>query len=354
MHGFRDAIKYGYSNTRVKAMESKLVPKDAIERMLSVKETETIGAMMLQTNYKDYIEAFGGTKSMDKLIDFALSKSLGRETNKLIGMAPNGQKRIISAIVAIWDIDNIKFMLGALGTGKRFEDISPYLIDSRYVNAEKIKDAMSTNSVEHAIDRLIKNTPYRDVLKAALGAYRKSKDVTDADSAIDKAYYTRLDSTLKELAKINKESALLIRKRIDMKNILTMMNAKKHGLEFSAITDYLIPSGGVELSRFSRLFQGSKNIEELALKIRAFDLGRALAEYESGKSKSLLTFEVAMMNEIFRDSFKTIRHSVLSFGTLVAFIYLKEMEVFTLRVIVKGKSYALGDEEIRKMITWFK
>src|SRR5271157_5954962 len=122
MPGFRDAIRYGYSNTRVKAMESKLVARDAIERMLAAKEVESLGAMLLQTSYKGYVEEFGGTKAMDKLIDFALSKSLGKETNKLVDVAPNAKREIVRDIVGVWDMSNIKFMLGAMSTGRGFDD----------------------------------------------------------------------------------------------------------------------------------------------------------------------------------------------------------------------------------------
>jgi V/A-type H+/Na+-transporting ATPase subunit C len=352
MPGFRDAINYGYSNTRVKAMESKLVAKDTIERMLAAKEIESIGAMLLQTSYKGYIEEFGGTKSMDKLIDFALSKSLGRETNKLVDVAPAARKDLVRNIVGIWDMSNAKFMFGAMITGKGFDDISRYLIDAKYVTAARVKDAMATNSVESAIAKLSAATPYKQELKAALNAYRKSKSVMEVDSAIDMAYYAKLGSTIERLMKINRESAQLIARRIDLKNALTLLNAKRHGAEFAAVKGYLVRNGSVGTGALGKAFESSKSVDALALAIGAFDLRQAAAEYSAGKGKSLMVFEIAMMNELFRGALKTVRHSVLSFGTIIAFLYLKEMEVSTLRIIVKGRSYGLAEDEIRKMVTW--
>ncbi|VVB76605.1 V-type ATP synthase subunit C [uncultured archaeon] len=353
MPGFRDAIKYGYSNTRVKAMESKLITKDATERMLASKEIESIGASLLQTAYKDYIEEFGGTKSMGKLIDFALSKSLGHDVNRMIDLAPKSQKEIVRSIVGVWDISNIKFMIGALSTGKSFDDISRYLIDTKYAGPAKIREAMATNSAESAIGKLVLGTPYKSVLKSALEAYRKSKDPMDVDSAIDEAYYSGLGDTMEKLREINKASADLIGRRIDVKNVLTLLNAKKHGAEFATIRKYLVPNGGMGMHRMASLFESSKTVEALAGSVAAFDLKSAIADYEASRNKSLLTFEIAMMNEVFAGAFKTVRHSVLSFSTIIGYVYLKEMEVSALRVIVKGKSYELGEAEIRKMISWF-
>jgi V/A-type H+-transporting ATPase subunit C len=354
MTGFHDAITYGYSNTRVKAMESKLVAKETIERMLSAKETESIGAMMLQTSYRGYVEEFGGTRAMDKLIDFALSKSLGKETNKLVDVAPNANRAIVRDIVGVWDMSNIKFMVGALGTGKGFDDISRYLIDSKYVSAARVREAMAAGSVEGAIAKLSAVTPYKQELRAALAAYRKSKDVAEVDSAIDVAYYAKLGSTIEKLRKINAESAGLISRRIDLKNALTLLNAKRHGAEFSAVRGYLVSNGSVSIGSLGKAFGSSKGVDALALGIGAFDLKQAAAEYSAGNGRSLMVFEIAMMNELFRDALKAVRHSVLSFGTIIAFLYLKEIEVSTLRIIIKGKGYGLADDEIRRMITWFK
>ncbi len=354
MPGFRDAIRYGYSNTRVKAMESKLVARDAIERMLAAKETESMGAMLLQTSYKGYVEEFGGTKSMDKLIDFALSKSLGKETNKLVAVAPPAHREIVRDIVGVWDMSNAKFMIGAMGTGKGFDDISRYLIDSKYVSAARVKEAMATNSIESAIGKLAAATPYKQEMRSALNAYRKSKDLMEVDSAIDVAYYAKLGSTIEKLRKINRESAQLIARRIDLKNALMLLNAKRHGREFSEIRGYLVRNGSVGIAALGKAFESSKSVDALAVSIGAFDLKQAAAEYAAGKGRSLMIFEIAMMNELFRDALKAVRHSVLSFGTIIAFLYLKEIEVSTLRIIIKGKSYGLGDDEIRRMITWFK
>ena len=291
---------------------------------------------------------------MDKLIDFALSKSLGRETNKLVDVAPPAHKEIVRSLVGIWDMSNAKFMIGAMSTGKSYDDIARYLIDSKYVSAARVKDAMATNSVESAIAKLSAATPYKQELKAALNAYRKSKDVMEVDSAIDVAYYAKLGSTIERLRKINKESAQLIARRIDLKNALTLLNAKRHNMEFAAIKGYMVRNGSIGIGTLGKAFESSKGVDALALSIGAFDLRQAAAEYSAGKGKSLMVFEIAMMNELFRDALKTVRHSVLSFGTIIAFLYLKEIEVSTLRIIIKGRSYGLGEDEIRRMITWFK
>ena len=59
-----------------------------------------------------------------------------------------------------------------------------------------------------------------------------------------------------------------------------------------------------------------------------------------------------MRNQIFNTEPKLLRLSVLSFGSLVDYVYLKEIEVFTLRALIKSKEYGLTKEEISKLVVW--
>ena len=72
----QSATMYGYSSTRVKAMESKLLEKNTINQLSKMDNVASMVGLLLQTNYKDYIEEFGGKDVKGDLIDFALSRSL--------------------------------------------------------------------------------------------------------------------------------------------------------------------------------------------------------------------------------------------------------------------------------------
>ncbi|MDE1855368.1 MAG: V-type ATPase subunit [Candidatus Micrarchaeota archaeon] len=354
MPGFRAAMKYAYSSTRVKAMESKLIRKEMFERMLAAKEPGSIAAMLLQTDYRQDVERLGGVKAMSTLIDFVLSKNQGRETSKLITIAPKDQRSLVIAIAGVWDIGNIKTAIEAVSSGKSFESVSRYLIDSRYAGSEAIKDAMASKSVEGAMEKLMLKTPYAKQIKNALDTYKKTGSAAEASAALERSYYLQLGATIGKLEMIDAGAADLIRKRIDMRNILTLLETKKHGNDFAKISGYLLPNGSLGSKRLESLFRESRSPEALAENVKAFNLKQAAKEYAESKTKPVLIFEIAMLNEIFAGALRGIRHSVLSFGALIAFLYLKEIEVFTLRVIMKGKGYGLSDQEIKGMISWLK
>jgi Archaeal/vacuolar-type H+-ATPase subunit C len=74
--GFSAARKYAYSNARVKAMESKLVGKELMSQIAAAKEQGAALSILMQTDYRDDLEEFGGVNIKGEMIDFALSRNL--------------------------------------------------------------------------------------------------------------------------------------------------------------------------------------------------------------------------------------------------------------------------------------
>lgn len=354
MSGIKSAMKYGYSSTRVKAMSSKLIKKDTFHKMISAKEAGSIAAMLLQTEYRSDIEKLGGIKAMDTLIDFALSRNLGRNASRLISIVPKDQRNIMMAIAGVWDIENMMLAIEAAGSGKSYDSVSTYIIEAEYVGPEVVKDAIAAKSVDGAIERLSRRTPYGALLKDARENYRKTHNPVEAAMTLQTGYYKKLGSVIGRLMLIDNEAASLIKRRIDMRNILTMMKAKKQGLDFSKVGDYILPNGSIGTERLEKVFKNARDVETIAENMKEFNLKQATTDYRANKNRPLLVFEIAMLNDVFAKALRTVRHSVLSFGAVVAFLYLKEIEVFTLRVLIKGKSYGLSDDEIKGMISWFK
>ncbi|MGC8651811.1 MAG: V-type ATPase subunit [Candidatus Micrarchaeia archaeon] len=349
-----NAMMYGYSNARVKAMESKLIKKEAMESMIAVKSSDSAIGMLLQTDYKHDIEAYGNVGVAGNLLDFALSKNLGREVSRLISITPKNDKKFINAIAGIWDISNLKFMIAALGANKKFEEIVQYVVDSKYINPPAIKEAMATGSVDGAINKLILSTPYKVILYAALSAYKRS-GILGAGAAIDLAYYNWLGGVVAELQKSDRSVASLIKKDISIQNILMMLRAKELGMQFGDIKGNMVPFGMLSIKEMESIYGSSKSVEELASGISIFDLKYAISEYSKGRTgRRLLLFEIAMRAQIYAEAMRSIRHSVLSFGAIAAFFYLKDAEVLMLRVLINGKRYGLNDEEIKGMIPWYR
>lgn len=350
--GYEAASIYGYSTARVKAMESKMITKDVMQNIINAKDVQSMLSILAQTDYKKNLEEFGGVNVKSDLIDFALSKNLGANVDKLITVSPIVTKSLMRSIAGKWDLYNIKLAIDAKEKGFSFADISKYVIDYGLYDLAALKELMNEPNIESLINRAMINSPYKNILASSLEGFRKDKSASNISNTIDKLYYDQLGSIIIKLLDMHHESAQIIKMDIDMRNLLLLIRAKKYSLKFADIQGSLINNGTIKQDALRELYENAKDMESMVKEVKAFDLTEELARYKASSRKELLIFEIGMKNSILNKSTKLLKHSVLSIGTLISYAYLKEIEVFTLRIIIKGKTYGLSKDEIQKMMVW--
>ncbi len=344
------ALKYGYSNTRAKAMETKLIDSSVMRSIADAKTVDEVLAILFQTDYNAAIVKFGGLEISNVMLDFAISENLAQRLNRLAEFTPKSDRHIIRKIIERWDLGNVKLVLEAAERKMAYDAISRYIVSSDEFSAESLKEAMRNEGVEHVLEYLMHNRTYRDMLSGALAAYKKTRNVLDAIAMIDSMHYKELGELSLELMKGHDKSAQLLRMDIDMRNIITLMRAKRLGLKFADVSKNLIKNGDVDSRSLARIYNSSDDVVSFVLKTKSFDMNGAVEVYK--QNGQLLSFEISMRNQIFNMSRKLLRTSVLSFGALVDYVYLKEIEVFTLRALIKSKEYGLSKDEISKLVVW--
>ena len=233
-----------------------------------------------------------------------------------------------------------------------FDEVSRYIVESYNIDSETMKRAIEEQTLEGAVERLAVRSPYGNIVRDALNTYKKTGNLTEVNATIDIGFFKELESAIRRLSEISRESASVIRYDIEMRNVLTLLRAKKHNIGIESLNDMLLERGITPKETLLELFESSKDVDELANRTKSFDLKRALELYDKGKSKQMLIFEISMRNAIFKKAVALLQHSTLSFAVIMGYFYLKEREVLTLRILINGKGYGLTKEEIEEMISW--
>ncbi len=350
--GILKSTKYGYSSTRVKARESMLLGPQAMQGIIDAGSVDAaLSLLFQQPAYRDDIAKYGGTSIKRELVDFALSRNLAESVNKLVEIAPKAQKKAMRALVGKWDIQNIRLAIEAKDRGMAFEQIAANIIDTS-LGSPAIKEAMREATVEGVLARLAINSPYAGIIKAASATYSKGRNVTDAIAALDIGYYASLSGVIKGIDEAHHQSALMIRMEIDSKNILTMIRGKRIGMRFQALEHYLIANGTLRRKEMEHDYESAKSVEEMVQHMTRFDLRESLEVYR--KTGQLVSFEIGMNNYILNKGLRVLGPAILSFGTMLEYIYLKELEVRTLRIAINSKIYGLAPEDVARLIAWRK
>ena len=352
LKSYHDARLYGYANARVKAMESKLVSRGALDEILKTSSIPSVLARLLQTDYKDYIEEFGDVSQRAELVDLALNKSLVVNIEKLVRISPKKSAGIIERMVGVWDIYNIKLILYTKLMNKDFDYLSRYLIETKDFDEPFVKEALAEQDFYATASRLMRIRSYRDEIRAAVDAYKKTQNITEVNAAIDKVFFSELGDVITALKKMSPNAAKLVKMDIEMRNILTLLRAKRANVKPSEIASLMITNGMTQPAQLVKMYEGSSDLKELAGSVKSFDLKQAMGKYQAEKSKQMLLFEISMRNSMFKKAISLLHNTVLSFGVIVGYFYLKEIEVFTLRIYIMGKMHGLTNEEITGMTEW--
>ncbi len=344
--------RYAYSSARVKAMESKLIGRETMKSIIDAKDAHAIISILVNTDYRKNLEEFGGIDLETGMIDFALSKNLASNVGKLITITPMEEKGLIRTVLGKWDLYNVKLAIDAKSRGLGFSEIEEYIIDYGPYNISSMKEMFREATTEGLISSLSINSPYRQILAEALEFYRKSKNAKETNDLIDRLYYNKLGLSIPIIMNRSHESAYLIKLDIDMRNIIQLIRSKHYGMSFQAISNYLIKNGTISIPDIQSIYESAKDVEEIVKSIKVFDLSKELEDYKKDKAKRLFVFEIGMRNSILAKSMNLLRHAVLSFGTIIAYAYIKEIEVTTLRILLRGKHYGLSQEELSRLIVW--
>ncbi|MDE1767882.1 MAG: V-type ATPase subunit [Candidatus Micrarchaeota archaeon] len=333
-------------------MESRLVSNKTMHEIMNAKDAGTIISILFQGDYKKDLEEFGGLSIKGELIDFALSKNLAKNVSKLVQISPTTERVLIRAIAGKWNLYNVKIAIEAKERKSSYDSIARYIIDYGRYDAAAIKEAMREDTIEGMLNKFMINSPYKDILKDGLEAYKKSKSSPDAVAAIDKSYYKLLGDVIIGLRVVDNSAARIVKMDVDMKNLIYLIKAKRAGIKFSDISGNLISSGNISISELEQMYGSSKDIESMVAQAKLYDLKGAVDIYKESKGRQLLPFEIGIRNSIFKNSVSILNHSILSFGAILAYAYMKEIEIFTLRVIINSKIYGLSKEEANRLIVW--
>ncbi len=346
-YGLSSALKYSYSNARVKAMRSRLLTNEQMRQIFDAKDESTILSVLMQTDYRQDLEEYGGMSIKSQLVDFALSNNIARNMELLNRVAPKEDKEMMRSITGSFEISNIKLAMHAKARNIPFESISRYIVGTGQYGKENIKQLMQENTVEMMISRFMINSPYASMLQETLDEYRRSSNIATAVYAMERAYYNMLASLSVEVAKHDANVAQVIKHSIDMHNIILAFRAKERSIKAEEMSGVFANGGSIAQAKLLDAYNSAANLENLINSTNLFEMGKAYDIYKN--TGQMLAFEMSMRRQLFNAATTSVAHEVFSFGSIAYYAYVKEMEALSIRSALKNVEYGI-DREILELL----
>ncbi|MGC8676220.1 MAG: V-type ATPase subunit [Candidatus Micrarchaeia archaeon] len=343
------AAYYGYANTRVKAMEARLLDASTIDRIKGARSLEEVIPLLYNTDYKQNLAEFGGLSVKSNLLDFAISKNLAESVEKLARITPYKERKLMRMLLFKWGLSNAKLAVEAKYRGMDYSEIANYVIDAGPFGSAALKEAMEKRDVRSLLEFLGMKAPtaYKAVFEAAINAFDKQGTGFAAINAIDVNGYALMAKVALLLNSVDKNASRMVKLAIDVQNAITLLRAKAKNADAAEAEQLLIPNGSMREAELASAYAKAKSAEELAGYFENRGVAKGIAAY--AKSGSLTSIEVSMRKQVLEKSRGMLVH-VLSFAAILAYAYVKELEVMNLRTLVKSKQYGLSESEIAELV----
>ena len=327
-----DRMDFAQAVTRTRVLETRLLTKGRIERMVDARDIDEVFKILGETEYQTALT--GVTKGED--YERVLSTEL-RRVYKLANELTS-EKSVIQLLSLRYDYHNLKVLVKETAMGTDLKDI--------YVNLEvtdfaKIKSAYLSGDMRDIEPR------FAQALAAASKDFEATKDPQRTDMIIDRFYFDHISAVAAE----TKIPLFIdyVKTLIDFTNVKTLVRIKKLGKDMKFLEEVIIENGNIPkedillslndtLETTMNKMKGHKISDELRRGLESFQKTQRLSEFERIFDNYLMKLNVPSKNIVFGPE------------PIFSYIVAKEAEIKALRIIMVSKLNKLSPESIRERL----
>jgi V/A-type H+/Na+-transporting ATPase subunit C len=332
---------YAYAVTRVRAMKSKLLPKESYPRLLNMGIDE-ITRFIQESEYKNDVDELAMKYSGGDLAEHALNRNLALTYDKLGRITAGELNYLITAYLKRYETWNLKTLLRGKLYNAPVEDILEFLIASGQFTYTFLSGLAAKATYQEIVEAL-RRTEYYPLLQTFDGT-----NLAYIENELDKMYYSSLFEAIgTPKSKDRKLFAKFIKLEVDVKNLSNLFRLKKAGVEQSDEIMPLMIEGGLELrpEKLAPLPYG-----EFVNELQKTHYWDAISSVIDSDMTSLTSLE-SRLTRYYLESATTFSHaSPISIVPVMDYIIHKNNEVTNLRIIFRGKESGLSDNLIKDQL----
>ena len=315
-------------STRVRVMETRLVTRERMERMLDARTDEEAVKILTECGYEE-LPALTNAG-----LDDLLSKARAALYRELSTAAPD--RRVVELFQMKYDYHNAKVLVKAAAIGA---DADRLLMEGGRWSPARLRDAFQRDSLGDFSE------PFRQAVLRARETLNAGNDPQRADFVLDRAYFQEMADTAKAVGSPFLQG--YVRLLIDAANLRSAVRAARIGKGPDFLRQVLLPGGNVDVSVLS-----SGRGADLAAVFRAGPLGEAAAAgaaLTSPGSGELTAFE-RMCDDAVMHYLEGAR--LIPFGeqAVIGYLYARESEFTAIRTILSGRMAGLDADTIRERL----
>jgi V/A-type H+-transporting ATPase subunit C len=333
---------YGYINARVRAMKSRLLPRETLFDLLSAPDLAALGGALGGTAYgKELSEAQSHAAGL-AAVEEGLRRNLCQATAKLQEIMDGRPGELFDILLGRWDLENIKAVLRGKHRELAKDAILTGVLPAGRLEEGRLTELAGAEDLKAVADMLATwHSPFARPLTRALPAYLQNNRLADLELALDRFYFA---SGLEATRKGDGNTAVvrdLLKEETDLVNLRTALRLRGEALEEQTLVGYWMAEGNW-LSE--RRFVALARAESFSQALDQASLAFSLPERPGNEAE----LENALARALAKGRAGLYRGDPLSIRIPLGYLWMKANEVTNLRLIARGKAYGLARDEIEK------
>lgn len=321
-------VNYLAQSMRVHVLETRLLSRDRIERMLAASTNEEAAKVLAECGYPELTE----------LTATALEKVLTEQQQEVLadlgGAVPD--ETLVDVFKVRHDYHNAKVLVKAEALGV---DEDRLLVWGGRYDPEKLAEDYKREELNDCSDT------FRQGVSRAREALAATGDPQQADFALDRAYFEELTAMAGATGSkfLVGYAALLI----DVANLRAVVRVSRLNKGTDFLNQVLVPGGSVSLQSLATV-RG----DGLAGLFRAGGLAEAAEEgaAKSAPGSGPLTEFERLCDDAVMNYLSGARMVPFGPETIVGYLYAREAEATAIRTIMSGRMAGLDSETIRQRL----
>lgn len=315
-------------STRIHAMETRMLTRERMERMIEAKDNADALKVLEECGYGELSQA--GAQGLEQMLAQARS-AVFRDIRSAV---PCGE--LVETFQLKYDYHNAKVLVKAEAMGSAPQRL---LVSGGRYDPKNLAEGWERDDLRFCSDA------YRSALTQAKEALAASGDPQKADLMLDKACYVEMTQLARK-----SESPFLqgyVRLSIDVANLRTAVRCARMDKDTEFLSRVLLPGGNVS-ERTIALAKGDglKDAFQAGKLAQAAALGSKLAHPGAG---ALTEFERLCDNAL-TDYLSAAKMIPFGEQTVIGYLYAKEAELTAVRTIMSGRMAGLDADTIRSRL----
>ena len=323
---------YAYAVGRIRALETRLLDKDKLERMVEAVSGEEALKVLSETDYASSVA------ELTSIFDF--EKILQDEIKKVFDLMQKTSPRpYLTDLMSLkYDIHNLKVLLKA----KFLEEANEHIL---FPVGTMQLDTLRTMVEEENFRDL--PAALRETVEQILEEFIVSRDPQIIDLLLDQALYFMLITTARERRAAVLEGLFI--REVDLLNIKTFLRVKRIGRNKEFFKRAFLPQGSLSLDLFMNLLE--EPLELLVNRLAMSDYDIVVSEgVREWQEKGTITCLEKLADDFIMEYLQQGKRTPFGLEPLIGYIYAKEIEIKNIRMILVGKINGLPIEAIRERL----